>query len=393
MADKSRSCFFHGCRCSSLVAFIIPLLFLPTFYSAEAASVSAPFELLSNVNSPASTILDMTPEMISRPYTLRELSASIITATDTFRILPKGYELEFAPYWMFAGKKIGYNEYIGNKIGQNFLQSVSISFASLPEYIYVVPPDLPPSSVAFGTRFSLLRGEVTSDFKKAVHDIATLAKEYNHQLFQLAKTILATEAIYNDPNTPDEKKEERMDEIRDSVEILVCVHNPSLCEAIDQKTSNLHIRRTGPKVDVAGAIALNLPPGGGLNDIELLKGGGWVTTGYEGQKWSGFGFLRYTIDFLDPDQTGLDIGIKGISDKPEQRLSWSTEGVLRWLADADLRVLRLSATANYRVQSNALVSVTFGHELGPHSSNPIVSVNLSLSFGGQELVLPVELGK
>jgi hypothetical protein len=392
MADKYCKGFLNGFRNGFWATFVLSLLFLPTIYSAEVAPEGVPFELVSNLNSPAATILDITPEVISRPYTFRELSTSIITATDSFRIIPKGFELEFAPYWIFAGEKIRYKDYVGNKIEQNILQSASISFATPPDVIYTVaPPDLPPSSVAFGARFSLLRGNLTSDCEMAIDKIEVLIDGYTSQFHEYALALVADDPVLKDPNASDKEKERALDRIREKVVAKIYSENPSLCDSIDILTSNLHLQRTGLKVDVAGAIALNYPQEGGLSDFELAKASGWFTVGYEDHVWSGVGLLRYMVDSIDPDQTGLDIGIKGISDNPEQRLSWSTEGVLRWLTDAESLLLKLSATLNYKLQRNVLISVTFGHELGPDSGNPFVAANLSLSFGGKRLPLDLDV--
>ncbi len=372
------------------------LLTVSSAYSSLTDTTATTLDLLKPPNYPAVFLLGLDPESVERPQEPMELAISIVNATDTFRVLPRGYALEFAPSWVFCGRNISYEDFRSPRIGPTLFQTFSISAATSSESDTL---DSLTTSAALGVRFSLMRGEMDPAFENDMDSLGTLLGKLGTlinsrkvSLNENDSTIIALDSLILEATTEKEKKrlialrKQRGRELAQEAEKSVEKENSDLIKTIDHVSSGLQLRRIGWKLGLSGAVALNVQRGGGLEDIAFHKAGGWINFGYEDRKWSALGVLRYMMDSIDPDQTGIDIGIKGISDKPEQRLSWSTEGVYRWLTDAGSYLLRLTATVNYRMANNALISFTFGQELGPNSNKPIGSVNLALGFGSKRQI-------
>ncbi|MCK4333160.1 hypothetical protein KAX06_00050 [candidate division WOR-3 bacterium] len=372
------------------------LLTVSSAYSSLTDTAATTLNLLKPPNYPAVFLLGLDPESVERPQEPMELAISIVNATDTLRVLPRGYALEFAPSWVFCGRNISYEDFRSPRIGPTLFQTFSISAATSSESDTL---DSLTTSAALGVRFSLMRGKMDPAFENDMDSLGILLGKLgtliNSRIVSLNKTdstIRALDSLILQATTDKEERrlialrKQRGRELAQEAEKNVEKGKPDLIKTIDHVSSGLQLRRIGWKLGLSGAVALNAQRGGGLEDIAFHKAGGWINFGYEDREWSALGVLRYMMDSIDPDQTGVDIGIKGISDKPEQRLSWSTEGVYRWLTDANSYLLRLSATINYKLESNALISFTFGRELGPNSNKPIGSVNLALGFGGKRQI-------
>lgn len=372
------------------------LLTVSSAHSSLTDTTATTLDLLRPPNYPAVFLLGLDPESVERPQEPMELAISIVNATDTLRVLPRGYALEFAPSWVFCGRNISYEDFRSPRIGPTLFQTFSISAATSSESDTL---DSLTTSAALGVRFSLMRGKVDPSFENDMDSLGTLLGKLGFlinsrkdSLNKTDSTIKALDKLILEATTEKEEKqlialrERRGRELAQEAEKSVEKENSDLIKTIDHVSSGLQLRRIGWKLNLSGAIALNVQQGGGLEDISFHKAGGWINFGYEDREWSALGVLRYMTDRSSPNQTGVDIGIKGISDKPEQRLSWSTEGVFRWLTNAGSYLLRVTASVNYRMANNALISFTFGRELGPHSNKPIGSVNLALGFGGKRQI-------
>jgi hypothetical protein len=84
-----------------------------TNIAEELRQVRAAMIDLSVPDSPAFTVLGLTPEEVSRPTTSRKLAASLLNGVDRNGVLQSGVAIETAPYLSFAGPTLTLEKYRG----------------------------------------------------------------------------------------------------------------------------------------------------------------------------------------------------------------------------------------------------------------------------------------
>lgn len=111
--------------------------------------------------SPAFSALGLTPELVSRPTSARELAMSFLNGVDRSGNLQTGVAVDTAPYMLLAGSGITLRKY--QEPGQyltRFLARWQLSFASTKGG----GSDDPSAKIALGMRFTLLdRGDPRTD--------------------------------------------------------------------------------------------------------------------------------------------------------------------------------------------------------------------------------------
>jgi hypothetical protein len=85
-------------------------------------------------NSPAFTILDYSPTIISNPKTTQEFTLSLINSVNTSSGIPTNFALEFTPFWTFSGENTSLKSYLkseAKKTKTEPYKNLSISLASV----------------------------------------------------------------------------------------------------------------------------------------------------------------------------------------------------------------------------------------------------------------------
>ena len=85
-------------------------------------------ELLAAPATPAATMLGFSPAEIDKP---RDVSDFLVSVANSGALsqLPSNYAVEIAPAWLFAGNKISYQSFSGNKVTDNIWQGLTRSAA------------------------------------------------------------------------------------------------------------------------------------------------------------------------------------------------------------------------------------------------------------------------
>jgi hypothetical protein len=94
---------------------------------------SAPVKLitldLAVPDSPALTILGLSPETVVRPGSPRDLATTVLNGVDRRGNLQSGLAVDFAPLFLFAGNNLSYADYKGSR-GTQLLGRTQLSFAT-----------------------------------------------------------------------------------------------------------------------------------------------------------------------------------------------------------------------------------------------------------------------
>src|ERR1051326_6742315 len=84
---------------------------------------------LSVPESPAFTVLGVTPQTVTRPASPRALATSLLNGVDPQGNFQTGLALDTVPYLLFMGNSITVNDY-RNSTGTRFLSNTQVSFAT-----------------------------------------------------------------------------------------------------------------------------------------------------------------------------------------------------------------------------------------------------------------------
>ena len=103
----------------------------PLSLHAQAGDIDAGMRLenLRLSGPPALSLLGVT-DGVSRPNTPRDLIASLVSGAGTEGIVPDGYSLETAPFWLTRRRQVSIRDYYGASLGRRLLYFTSISVAT-----------------------------------------------------------------------------------------------------------------------------------------------------------------------------------------------------------------------------------------------------------------------
>lgn len=128
------------------IPFFIGLLLGAVGASAQdAAKLTVP-------GTPAFSILNFEPSAVMRPATAKSLAADVLNAFDEEGKLRMNLGLEVAPYWLKSRPTLKQDDYLRPKAGQAFLQSLSVSAATVRDSV------TKQNKFGGGLRFRLLNG-------------------------------------------------------------------------------------------------------------------------------------------------------------------------------------------------------------------------------------------
>lgn len=111
--------------------------------------------------SPAFSILNFEPTAVMRPVSAKELAADVLNSFDKDGKLLLNLGLEVTPYWMKSHPGLDRNTYLHPNTGQTFLQSFSLSAATVKDSASG------NNNLGAGFRFKLFNGEPTKELAKA----------------------------------------------------------------------------------------------------------------------------------------------------------------------------------------------------------------------------------
>ncbi|MBA4407671.1 hypothetical protein C0389_10380 [bacterium] len=133
--------------------------------------------------SPAFVLLGIEPNSISKPTTPRAVAASFVSSVQ------QGGALEVAPYWLASHPNLTFDDYYNAGLGQTIMQTLSISFATVPK---TEISDTLGTRVGLGARWLLIAGHPRDSlkiFQKKLENILAdmLDPQNSDQLAELEK--------------------------------------------------------------------------------------------------------------------------------------------------------------------------------------------------------------
>jgi hypothetical protein len=341
--------------------------------------------LLRAPSSPASNLLGIASNEIQRPTDVKAFMLSIQNASQGFSAIPSSFSVDIAPYW-FAKKNYSFSNQTRDR--NQILQSLVASFA-VRNFENRAKVDS-TTQIGLGLRFSLLRGSYDidgiralagniSDFGSALDAREQSDKTYQQLVAERDKLAqeLADEIRANGESAKTvglakeiaAKESALSDRVKELIDVVL-----KESEQIKAFVEKQRIVRIGWKLDVAGGIAFDFPETK-FDNAKILKGGLWITGGYEWKSGhSFFGILRYLNNpdkVLADDKGGLegksintyDGGLRYNFQASGSAFSVNTEFIYRGVSSKVLDdSFRAVVNANYDVGRNTILTLSLGRD-------------------------------
>lgn len=392
---------------------LIALMMLTSLgLKSQVLDTSMTVNSLRAPSSPAFVIMGLQPSNIENPTDPADFIVSLRNATDNYSMIPRNFAIEFAPGWVFCGRKITYKNFLSNNIGQNIWQSSTISFG-------FNTTDLTDSTSltqsGFGFKMSIFRGKLDSNYQGYHTKMSTamvILKNLNNSIGEEANKRKDNDPVLqllkkqlNDPAITDaqlavieEMMGNRNKQIDKEVADDVGRQNAEIIDTLKLIAQTLEVRRWGFKLDLAGAMELDFS-NQQFNDSKISKYGVWLTGGYEFEKAPIV--LLGVVRFLNnPDQQYIkddslvkknnlegDLGARLVIENIKH---FSISGEIVYRTSFNIPEIkptwRYVLNIDYQFASNKLISFSFGRNFDGtqvKGGTLVAALNLVLGFGSK----------
>jgi hypothetical protein len=346
--------------------------------------------------SPAFSILNFEPSAIMRPTNAKSLATDVLNSFDKDGKLKLNLGLEVAPYWLSSHPNLTRAQYLQPNTFQTFLQSLSISAASVKDSASG------NNKLSAGFRFKLYNGEPIKALEIASVELksrTTVVSIINgiknvidgntintkQKAIDAIEKALVTkniekgivEKVKKDAATISADYTDAIADIKLFLDKLITVRVDAYAE-LAKNVSNLLYERKGFIVEFAGASGFNTS---NKNSVEKI--GFWGNASYFVSPDDLFTLTaRYMFKNADTASSNIDVGLGFL--KKNNQYNISVEGMARFysaqIADININnqpikrvekqfTYRLAAQASYAISKD--VSINFS--LGKDFDSPFIS--------------------
>lgn len=349
----------------------------------QAAAKTVTIDDLSAPNSPAFTLLDVTPSSVDRPDNPKAFVMSLLNKVNSSNGFPQNYAVDVTPYWMVSHPTLTFDKYQSPSPGQSIAQSFLISVATVPI------PGATASAPSLGTRLGL-------GFRTFVAN-GRSSKGVKAALGKAVKEILDVDFAINDlvfrEGRPGVSEADKAGLITQE-EVL-----RGKAKAIAAKIEAMDAERVGFFLALAGGQTWGFTEDD-LSNSKAEKFGFWVTPSYR---------------FKGCDETAEDcissidlIGVGRVLTEKDKEKRWDAGGrfVLRankafYLSFEALgrkdknqpatppsKNFRTVGMVEYRIQQDIILYGSFGRDFKKDTgAKPLVSLfGLNLGFGSKPIL-------
>lgn len=364
-------------------SFLLVCLFL----FAGLTSVAGQEQQLTIPSTPAFSILSFEPAAVMKPVSNKDLATDVLSAFDQHGKLLMNLGLEFSPYWLASRPTLSQKEYLNPNPGQAFLQSFSISAATVKDSANG------DNKLGAGFRFKILNGQPVDSLSivqanqkqyELLQNFISAAKAFAGSRFNTRQEAVdwvmeqcrkqqidssfsnsfqeAADAIIQ--NFQDQKQDIRkfLDELKKKLE----ADN----QALKKNMSRLLYQRKGFVLEFAGASGFNTTQRNAWEKIGL-----WTTASYFVSRNDLFSAtVRFMNRNSDTAHANCDLGFAYL--KEGDLYNFSLEGMLRWywsqvpVIQGTERFFRkengfsyrIAAQASYRLMNDISVNLSLGKD-------------------------------
>lgn len=364
--------------------FFLALLLLPLLTAGQDLMGEQKITIPS---SPAFSILSFEPASVMKPTSNKDLAADVLNAFDKDGSLLTNLGLEVSPYWLKSRPALTQQEYLNPDPGQAFLQSLSLSAATVKDsasgdnklgagFRFKLVNGKPVDSLAFAQQklsaYNQLQSLITTARSLAGRQIKTRQRAVAW-VVQGAEQGAIDAGLINQFSTEAEAiishysdDSAGIRQFLDSVKTRLM----NLNTALKLEVSRLLYQRKGFVLEFAGASGFNTTRSHAWEKIGL-----WATGSYYVSRTDLFSATaRFMSRNSDTLLYNFDFGFAYL--KEGSRYNLSAEGVLRWHWSEMPFMLgperfyrkesgftyRLAAQASYRLVNDISVNLSLGKD-------------------------------
>lgn len=338
--------------------------------SAEAETEKIPeYMKMRAPDSPAFTILGVSPNDVQRPTAVSQLAVSLGSFISNGSVaVPNSLAVEFAPYWLASHPNLTLDAYENDawgKVYRNFTVSAGTLSTDATDTAAAF------TDLAVGVRTKILDGRPSSKCAKELDALQTKAAEFAASLIppeEVSKEIAALHPIgtpeFDAAMTEWTKKE---------------ANNRIPLERFSEACISGTTARTGLLIDVAGALAWRFPTPE-FSSGKLNESAAWITAAYAGKTVSFILLGRFVgTNLADSSDYAADAGGRVLLAR--DRYALSTEGVYRIGGVKDDQY-KLTINAEYNVATDTWLSFSYGRDGLRDPNGALVAVaNVKWGFG------------
>lgn len=371
--------------------------------------IVADVDILKDPNSPAAAILGIASSDIPRLSDPTSFMMSLRQATDNFTQIPVNYAIDISPIWLLAPNKIKVKHFLDNNPIHNIPQSLVVSVGFNNDDVQNSElQTIPNTSLGFGFKFSVLRGNISNNTKAAIQKSIELSRKRNTNKNIIVDSLFNASTDYQRINAALTSADSTTREmLKTQLSLLTSQINAKAEEEMTsydaqfaQITQSLDFTRTGLKIDMDAAMAVAFP-NRVYDEGSVNKVGAWLTAGYETQGgFSTLGIVRYLYNpeasYLDDNQVMfeadlslLQAGLRLLYNKNNFSFSFEI------LSQNTLNNDDLSATYKYLINTeyqlvdNTKLSLTFGKDYDgmiSKSGNVISALSFLTGLGSKRTI-------
>ncbi|KFF21271.1 hypothetical protein IW22_09780 [Chryseobacterium sp. JM1] len=387
---------------------------LSHFYSGQEEK-EIDLDALRAQASPAANLLDIANSDIEKPTDLKSIMVSLREGTSNFSSLPTSFAIDLVPFKL-NGK------YQDLRTNTNFLTTLKQTFVTSLAFKGIAEDeDLnieEKSRLGFGIKFSLKRGDFSSETTKAlneIHEVYEITqrriitdKETDPELAKLdedKQSLLDKEKILFDAGKTDTEEYRELKKNIDDIMIKIKDHDKKNFEeyqkiqGITKIAQNIKLERYGYFLDMSMGTVLDFR-NNKFNNTQISKVGAWLTGGYNSEKkFTLICMARYLYNPETPlanpelkkeNLHTLDMGSRLIFKLLDERFLMSGECIYRSILNTSDFESSWKYVLNfeYEVAKNQRLTFSFGRNFeGEYEKkgNLIVALNLLVGLGNFKL--------
>lgn len=359
---------------------------LALVFTVCAYSISAQenFNSVRAPQTPAFTVLGVQPTAVERPNTLSDFSVAASNAITSFDSLPKGFTLEWAPYWVIGGNSVRLLSDTTRKVWQSLARTVSVSFAS--DKVKVQEKEI--AGLSWGLRTMLFSGYIPEENLQALAEREAILREFN---------LIMINKSFNKDSLLAQKRTERLaacnnDSVcnervlewhRVQLGLLAKANAGTLAKdttAMNKVKNDIAMRREGFMLELAIGSAY-YSPNHTWEKLKFNNLGIWITPSYTEGNWSAIGVTRYLMNADSSDS--FEGGIRGMYSN--KRYSISAEFLKGYFIEASVKDLssrlRIAVIGELRIRDNLWLQATLGADDTDLKAGSEIISNIGLSYG------------
>jgi hypothetical protein len=365
-----------------IIILVVQFFFYENLSAQDISKLTVP-------TSPAFSILNFGPSAIMRPTNAKSLATDVLNSFDKDGKLKPNLGLEIAPYWLSSHPNLTREQYLKPTTGQTFLQSLSISAASVRDSASG------NNKLSAGFRFKLYNGEpvkeletASSELKHKTTIVAIISGIKNvvdgstlntkQKAIDAIEKALVTkniekniiEKLKKDAASISADYTDAVPDIKLFLDKLITIRVDAYAE-LAKNVSNLLYDRKGFVLEFAGASGFNTSSN---NSVEKI--GFWGNASYFVSSDDLFTFTaRYMFSNADTASSNIDVGLGFL--KKNNQYNISVEGMARFYSAkiADINIsnqpitrvekqftYRLAAQASYAISKDVSINLSLGKD-------------------------------